>query len=92
MYLHSPASHQSVKFTEAASFEPFAGSKGVNVAATSTVTGADLLASGIVDGKTVQVRKYQFVRPTPKATMLEAKPLGDLVSSSGSVPSTLGGD
>ena len=28
MYLHSPISHQSVEFTAAASFEPFAGSKG----------------------------------------------------------------
>ncbi len=67
MYLHSPAAHSmSAKFTEAASFEPFAGSPGVRVATTSTTTGADLLVAGVVDGKTTAVRKYQFVRPTPE--------------------------
>ncbi len=92
MYLHSPIFHQSVKFTEAASFEPFAGSKGVSVATTSTTTGADLLVSGVVDGNSARVRKYQFVRPTPTATTLEAKPLGDVASAAGSAPNALGGD
>ena len=93
MYLHSPAAHSmSAKFTEAASFEPFAGSPGVRVAATSTTTGADLLVAGVVDGKTTAVRKYQFVRPSPKDTMLQAKALSEVVSAAGTVPNTLGGD
>lgn len=92
IYLHSPATHQSVKFTETASFEPFAGSKGVTVAATSTTTGADLLVSGVVGGTTAEVRKYQFVRPTPKATMLEARRLSDVASAPSGAPNALGGD
>jgi FtsP/CotA-like multicopper oxidase with cupredoxin domain len=93
-YLES-AMQQSpiVEFTEAASFEPFGGESGVSVATTSTTSGADLLVSGVSpQDKTVQVLKYQFVRPTPDAVMLQAKQLGQVVSAAGSAPDVLGGD
>ena len=70
---HTPV----VDFTEAASFTPFGGASGVRVATTSTTTGADLLVSGVSpQDNTVQVLKYQFVRPTPAAVMLQAVQLG----------------
>jgi hypothetical protein len=40
----------------------------------------------------VQVRKYQLVRPTRDAVMLDAKALGQVISTAGSVPDVLGGD
>ena len=86
-------------FTEAASFNPFNGTSGVRVATTSTTIGGDLLVSGVtskigVSSKetTVQVLKYQLARPSADAVMLDAKPLGQVVSAPGSVPDVLGGD
>jgi hypothetical protein len=94
MYLHSAMEHSPiVNFTEAASFAPFSGSAGVSVATTSTTTGADLLVSGVsAEDKTVQVLKYNFVRPSADAVMLQAKEIGKVVSAAGSLPDGLGGD
>ena len=93
MYLESAMGQDHiVEFTEAASFKPFGGESGVSVGTTSTTVGADLLVSGVAQDQTVQVRKYQLVRPTNDAVMLDAKPLGQVVSTSGSVPDVLGGD
>ena len=88
MYLDSAMAHSPiVEFTEAANFEPFDGASGVSVATTSTTTGADLLVSGVSpQDKTAEVRKYQFVRPTPDATMLQPVQLGEVVSAAGSLP------
>ncbi len=88
MMAHSHA----VDFTEAASFTPFGEGSGVSVATTSTTIGADLLVSGVAaDDNAVQVRKFQLVRPSPDAPMLDAKQIGQ-IASEGSVPSVLGGD
>ena len=93
MYLHSAMGSHAVVFTEAASFNPFGEASGVSVATTSTTVGADLLVSGVSpQDKTVQVRKYQLVRPSADADMLDAKPLGEVVSAAGSQPNVLGGD
>ena len=94
MYLHSAMEHSPiVNFTEAASFAPFSGSAGVSVATTSTTTGADLLVSGVsAEDKTVQVLKYNFVRPSADAVMLQAKEIGKVISAAGSLPDGLGGD
>ena len=82
-----------VNFTEAASFAPFSGSAGVSVATTSTTTGADLLVSGVsAEDKTVQVLKYNFVRPSADAVMLQAKEIGKVISAAGSLPDGTGGD
>src|SRR6516165_9670548 len=65
MYLHSPLQHDhGADFREIASFEPFAGSAGTRVAATSTTTGAHLLASGVAPGAVApSVIKFDFIRP-----------------------------
>ncbi len=94
IYLDSAMQHTPVvDFTEAASFTPFGGASGVSVATTSTTSGADLLVSGVSpqDG-TVQILKYQFVRPTPAASMLQAVQLGQVASAAGALPAMLGGD
>jgi hypothetical protein len=81
------------EFTEAARFAPFGGDTGVSVATTSTTIGADLLVSGFSQqDDAVQVRKYQFVRPTAEATMLDAKQVAEVVSAPGTTPGVLGGD
>jgi FtsP/CotA-like multicopper oxidase with cupredoxin domain len=94
LYLESPLIHNPIsEFVEAASFAPFGGDTGVSVATTSTTTGADLLVSGFSQGaNATQVLKYQFVRPTPEATMLDAKQIAQVASASGTVPDVLGGD
>ena len=82
----------NVDFKEAASFTPFGGDSGVSVATTSTTIGADLLVSGVAEGdNAAQVLKFQLVRPSPDAPMLDAKQIGQFASE-GSVPSVLGGD
>ncbi len=93
MYLMSMMAHShDVDFTEAASFTPFGGDSGVNVATTSTTIGADLLVSGVAEGESgAQVRKFQLVRPSPDAPMLDAKQISQ-IASEGSTPSVLGGD
>jgi FtsP/CotA-like multicopper oxidase with cupredoxin domain len=91
IYLAS-AEHSPVPiFTEIASFTPFEGGSGVNVATTTTTIGSDLLVSG-VSSNSAQVRKFQFVRPTPDAATLVARPLGEVLAIPGSAPSMLGGD
>jgi FtsP/CotA-like multicopper oxidase with cupredoxin domain len=94
MYLESAMQHSPVViFTEAASFTPFGDASGVSVATTSTTTGADLLVSGVsAQDNTAQVLKFQFVRPTEDATMLQAKQIGQVLSAAGSPPDILGGD
>ena len=94
MYLESFMAHSpSVRFTEAASFVPFGGETGVKVATTSTTVGADLLVSGVSQqDQTVQVRKYQLLRPSADAPMLDVKQLGQVSSDAGSDPAVLGGD
>ncbi len=92
-YLRSAMENShAADFTEAASFTPFDGNAGVRVAATSTTVGADLLVSGVGQGNSAQVRKYNLFRPSADATMLEAKQIGTVVSAAGSVPNELGGD
>ncbi len=55
-------------FSEIASFKPFDDASGVSVATTSTTTGADLLVSGVSPAdKSVQVLKFELVRPDPDA-------------------------
>ena len=80
-------------FAEIASFKPFAEASGVSVATTSTTTGADLLVSGISPAdKSVQVLKFELVRPDPDAVRLDARQLGTAVSAAGTSALALGGD
>jgi hypothetical protein len=93
LYLHSAMGHSHPDYTEVASFNPFGEASGVSVATTSTTSGADLLVSGISPkDKTVQVLKYELVRPKTDAVTLEAVQLGQVVSAAGSLPNVLGGD
>jgi hypothetical protein len=78
--------------TPVASFKPFDEASAVSVATTSTTTGADLLVSGVSPDKTVQVLKFELVRPDPDAARLEPKQLGRVLSGEGSLPNVLGGD
>ncbi|HEY6921419.1 MAG TPA: multicopper oxidase domain-containing protein [Methyloceanibacter sp.] len=93
-YLYSAMTHELIsEFTEAASLQPFGGDTGVRVATTSTTIGADLLVSGFSqEDNATQVRKYQFVRPTPDATMLDANQIAQVVSAADTAPYALGGD
>jgi len=81
-------------FAEIASFKPFGeATEGVSVATTSTTSGADLLVSGISPGdKSVQVLKFELVRPDPDAVTLDAKQLSTVVSGAGTSANALGGD
>ena len=94
LYLQSPLHHgHSAHFREIAAFEPFGGSAGTRVATTSTTTGANLLVSGVAAGGTdASVLKYEFVRPIPQSTTLQAVRLGQVWSGKGSQPAILGGD
>lgn len=94
MYLDSAMEHShKVDFAEIANFSPFGDASGVSVATTSTTSGADLLVSGVSpQDKSVQVLKYQLVRPHADAVMLQAVPLGKVASAAGSRPYVLGGD
>jgi hypothetical protein len=94
MYLESFMAHSpSVHFTEAASFVPFDGQAGVNVATTSTIIGADILVSGVAQqNRAAQVRKYQLLRPSAEARTMEAKQVGQVSSAAGSNPKVVGGD
>ena len=94
MYLDSAMEHgHRVDFAEIASFNPFGVSSGVSVATTSTISGADLLVSGVsAQDRTVQVLKYRFARTSADAVTLEAVPLGKVASAAGSVAYVLGGD
>jgi hypothetical protein len=94
LYLQSPLHHDhGAQFREIAAFEPFDGSAGTRVATTSTTTGANLLVSGAAAGGTdASVLKYEFVRPNPQATTLQAVRLGQVWSGKASQPAMLGGD
>jgi FtsP/CotA-like multicopper oxidase with cupredoxin domain len=92
IYLASTEHSPVPVFTEIASFTPFDGTSGVSVATTSTTTGADLLVSGVSQGNTAQVRKFQFVRASDDAPTLLAQSLGEVLSTAGSSPNVLGGD
>jgi FtsP/CotA-like multicopper oxidase with cupredoxin domain len=94
LYLQSPLHHDhGTQFREIASFKPFDASAGVRVATTSTTTGANLLVSGVATGGTdASVFKYDFVRPSPQSTTLQAVRLGQVWSGKGSQPAILGGD
>jgi hypothetical protein len=49
--------------------------------------------SGVsAEDKTVQVLKYNFVRRSADAVMLQAKEISKVVSAAGSLPDGLGGD
>ena len=94
MYLDSAMEHShSLDFAEIANLSPFGKASGVRVATTSTTSGADLLVSGVSPlDKTVQVLKYQLVRPDADTVTLQALRLGKVVSATGSLPDVLGGD
>jgi FtsP/CotA-like multicopper oxidase with cupredoxin domain len=94
MYLDSAMEHRhSLDFAEIANLSPFGKASGVRVATTSTTFGADLLVSGVSPlDKTVQVLKYQLVRPDADTVTLQALRLGKVVSATGSLPDVLGGD
>jgi hypothetical protein len=94
MYLASAMEHShGVDFAEIADFSPFGGASGVSVATTSTISGADLLVSGVSpQDRTVQVLKYQLVRTKADAVTLQVVPLGKVASAAGSPPYVLGGD
>src|SRR5262249_11737405 len=93
MYLLSAMAHEHVAFVEMARFSPFGEGSSVSVATTSTTVGADLLVSGVSPAdKTIEVRKYQLVRPTSSATALQAVPLGTVAAAAGGKLSMLGGD
>jgi hypothetical protein len=92
MYLSNPSMHDhSAVFREIASFQPFAGSTGTQVAATSTTAGANLLVSG-ASSPGQRIPKFDFVRPSPTANMLELLPLGQVLSLRGSRPLVLAGE
>ena len=76
-----------------ANFNPFGAASGVSVATTSTMSGADLLVSGVSpQDRTVEVRKYQLVRTNADAVALAGRAPGKIASAAGSVPYVLGGD
>jgi hypothetical protein len=80
-------------FAEIASFKPFDEASGVSVATTSTTTGADLLVSGVSpEDKSVQVLKFELVKPDPDAVRLDARQLSTVLSAGGAQPNVLGGD
>ncbi|MEA2543603.1 MAG: hypothetical protein QOH35_4969, partial [Acidobacteriaceae bacterium] len=92
MYLHNPSQHDhGVTFREIASFNPFAGGSGTQVATTSTTTGANLLVSG-TSPQNARVLKFDFARSDAKGTVLKAVPLGDVTSLAGVRSVLLAGD
>jgi len=94
LYLQSPSHHgHGGHFREIAAFAPFDGSAGTRVATTSTVTGANLLVSGVAaGGSDASVLKYDFVRPDAQSTTLQAVRRGQVWSGRGSQPAAVGGD
>jgi hypothetical protein len=93
IYIASAEHTPIADFAEIASFKPFDGASGVSVATTSTTSGADLLVSGISPAdKSVQVLKFELVRPDPDAIKLDARQLSTILSTGGAQPNVLGGD
>jgi FtsP/CotA-like multicopper oxidase with cupredoxin domain len=92
MYMENPARHDhGARFREIASFEPFAGASGAQVATTSTTMGANLLVSG-TSPQGARVLKFDFVRADPKGTVLQPAPLGEVLSLEGARSVVVGGD
>lgn len=94
LYLHSPVEHShGPTYREVASFAPFPGStSGTRVATTATTFGADLLVSGSVSPMAdARVLKFDLVRPTPTATTLDARRLGEVATVPGAQAAVLGG-
>jgi hypothetical protein len=95
VYLESPNHHAgNVEFVQTASFSPFAGApsgSGVQVATTSTTSGADLLVSGAASGGSTEVRTYGLARATPTATTLTPTLLSALAPLAGTTSAALGG-
>ncbi len=80
-------------FKSIAQLRPFEDASGVNVATTSTTIGADLLISGLSrTDRSVTVRKYRLSRPDASAATLDAKEIGEVISTTGSFANALGGD
>ena len=93
IYLASAEHTPIASFSEMASFKPFGETSGVRVATTSTTSGADLLVSGLsAEGKSVQVLKFELVKPDPDAVRLDAKQLITVLSAGGTEPHAIGGD
>lgn len=92
IYLDTCRCGKDNPFRETASFNPFTESGGVQVATTSTTTGANLLVSGSTDGKIkASVLKYDFIRPTPEARTLQPVRMGEVWSGNAPSPATIGG-
>lgn len=92
IYLGSCRCGKDAPFRETASFNPFTEPGGVQVATTSTTTGAHLLVSGTVEGKTQSsVVRYDFVRANEKARSLSPVKLGEVWSGSAGSAAALGG-
>ena len=66
----------------------------MQVATTSTTTGADLLVSGVSAQGVAGVVRYDFARPDAAATSLQAVKLRDVIAAGvgGNTPTTLAGD
>jgi hypothetical protein len=96
VYLQNPNAHDAkISFHEVSSFAPFADapSSGTRVATTSTVHGADLLASGLdATGTRVLVRKFALERSSSAAATLSPALLAEVESAHAATPSWLGGD
>jgi hypothetical protein len=94
MYMMSPNNYaMNVPFAQVASFVPFAGSggRGVRLATTSTVYGADVLVSGSGTlGSTVE--RYQLARASSTAQTLKATELTQIDTLPGNAVPGLGGD
>lgn len=89
-YLDSPDDHSTnVSFSKSAEFRPFPGVEGVQVATTSTTTGADLLVAGPRGDSTV-VHRYALVRPNERARQWQP----ERISRTATVPgvAAVGGD
>ena len=94
LYLQNPMHHDhGAQFRAIADFKPFDGSAGTRVATTSTTKGAHLLVSGVQSGGADgSVVKYDLVRPTAEATMLQPVRIGQVWTGKTSQPAFLGGD
>ena len=68
MYLHSPQHGHGAAFREIASFTPFDGAWGTQVATTSTTSGANLLVSGVAQGAGARVLNTIWSERTTVAT------------------------
>ena len=64
----------------------------MNVAATSTTSGADLLVSGTSSDNTARVVKSQLTHPDVDATTLHAVMLGEVSATAGTAHNVLAGD